>query len=320
MGEPGAHSESKTPRATVVVTACSVERGLPGTLAAVRAQADAADAEVLLVFNVAEDEIPADDLDGVAPLVDRVLFEPRPGKSVALNSAVEAAGSEIVAFTDDDAVPREGWLEAVVAPFEADGTLEGVGGRVVPVFPDAPPPAWYVRLVRRKPSHFLGPKHDLGDAEIDYELPLGDSISPVPLGANCAWRRSVLLRIPYREELGPNRATGMRGGEDTCLALEVLAAGGRIRYVPDAIVEHPVEPERMTRDYVIEGFRRQGREYGTVMRTLGRTVADPARMRRAANRGEDAWWLRTLQGPYKTFKRELRREFAREVCSSLSLQ
>ncbi|MEM1451237.1 MAG: glycosyltransferase [Planctomycetota bacterium] len=306
-------------RVTVVVTACTVFRGLSDALRELRAQADEEGAEVLVAFNTEPSAISADDLASLEPLVDRVLFEPRPGKSAALNTAVAGCNSEILAFTDDDAIPAPGWLAAIVAPLRADGGLAGAGGRVRPVFPEGGPPRWYRRLVHGKDTHFLGPKHDLGDAERDYVHPTGGSISPTPLGANCAWRRDVLLRIPYREELGPNRTTGMRGGEDTCVALEVMDSGERVRYVPGALVEHPVTHERMTKEYVIEGFRLQGLEYGTILSLLGRTVPGTSKMRRKAMRRDAPWWLRSILGPYGTFKREIRSEFARGACASLSL-
>ncbi|MEM9379378.1 MAG: glycosyltransferase [Planctomycetota bacterium] len=306
-------------RVSVVVTACSVFRGLADALQELRVQADAGGAEVVVAFNTEPSEISAADLAAVDPLVDRVLFEPRPGKSAALNTAVAACEREFIAFTDDDAIPAPGWLEAIVSPLVSDGEVAGAGGPVRPVFPEGGPPRWYRRLLHGKSTHFLGPRHDLGEGPRDYDHPTGGSISPTPLGANCAWRRDILVRFPYREELGPNRTTGMRGGEDTCLALEVMDAGERVRYAPSALVEHPVTPSRMTQDYVLEGFRLQGVEYGTILSLLGRTVADTSEMQRKARRGDTPWWLRSILGPYGTFKRNIRSEFARGACTSLSL-
>ncbi len=273
----------------------------------------------MLMFNTPPDEISAEDRATVDGFVDRMLFEPRPGKSQALNAAVDACRTEIIAFTDDDALPHAGWLEAVIAPLVRMPDVDGVGGRVVPVYTESPPPRWYKRLVRRKQTHFLGPKHDHGSEARDYDVPEGTTLGPVPLGASCAWRTSTLRRVPFRSELGPNRATGMRGGEDTCLALEVLNGGGRIRYEPSAIVDHPVTSDRMTKEYVVEGFRRQGLEMGTILQILGRTVERPNRWRRTAGRRDLPAWVQRLWGPYRTLKRRIRREFASAVLASLSL-
>ncbi len=90
--------------------------------------------------------------------------------------------ASIIAFTDDDALPHDGWLEAVIAPLERMEDVIGVGGPVVPIFEDVTAPAWYKRLVRRKATHFLGPKHDYGTVERDYVVPQGTALGPAPLG------------------------------------------------------------------------------------------------------------------------------------------
>lgn len=41
----------------------------------------------------------------------KYLFEPRQGKSYALNAAIKEAGSEIIAFTDDDCILDRSWLK-----------------------------------------------------------------------------------------------------------------------------------------------------------------------------------------------------------------
>jgi len=118
-------------------------------------------------------------------------------------------------------------------------------------------PVWYQRLVRNRRSFFLGPTHDLGDEPRDYEP---ESLSPLPFGANCAYRRELLLRLGYAAELGPNRETGTRGGEDTLLARRVLDLGYRLVYAPRAEVHHPVSAERMTPQFVVQAYYWQGVE------------------------------------------------------------
>jgi len=307
-------------RATVIVTAVSVHRGLTETLAIVRREAAAAGAQVLLVFNTDEAGLSAEDRGSVEPLVDRMLFESRPGKSAALNTAVAACSTELIAFTDDDALPAEGWLEALISRMEREPDLVGLGGRVLPLYLEGPPPGWYERLVGKKAASFLGPKNDLGGEPFDYAAPEGASFPSVPLGANCAWRRAVLLTYPYREALGPNRVTGMRGGEDTCVAMEILQAGGRVSYEPTATVHHPVAASRMTKEYVIDGYRCQGVEVGRILQVFGKTVENHDKWRRSAQRRPFPMWLQLIEGPYRTLKHQLRREFARAVCESLSIE
>lgn len=306
------------PSTTVVLTACGDDRGLRETLANVRLQADLVGAQVLLVVNAWPDDLGHDARQALEGLADQMLFEPRTGKSHALNTAIGATVSEVLAFTDDDATPSGRWLEELLTPLARDPELAGVGGPVEPVFPAAGSPPWYRRLIRRHATHFLGPKHHLGDDAREYGVPSGGSISPVPLGANVAWRRTWLVDHPYRPDLGPNRETGLRGGEDTLVALEILEAGGRIAYAPRAVVHHPVDPARMTEAFVTDGYRSQGVEYARVLTALGRSPAetDLAKLRRSAMAQplKDAW--RQLAGPeYRRIKRGCNRAFAAGACA-----
>lgn len=259
---------------SVIVTACADSDALRATLREVTRQALALGGDSCLVVNTAQDAMPAASRAALEELVDRLVFEPEPGKSNALNAAIAHVDGHIVAFTDDDASPSASWLQHMLAAFDVndgpDSTpIAGVGGPVLPVLPRESTPAWYRRFLGRLPTSFLGPKQHLGNQAMDYVLAPGSDLGSVPLGANCAWLRSSLLQFPYRPELGPNRDTGMRGGEDTCLALQVMSAGGRVRYEPMARVYHPVDPSRMTRSYAIEGHRINAIEYVRLLRILG---------------------------------------------------
>jgi len=48
----------------------------------------------------------------------RYVLEPRPGLNIARNRALQEAQHEIVAFTDDDAVPDSTWLRALISNFD----------------------------------------------------------------------------------------------------------------------------------------------------------------------------------------------------------
>src|SRR5262245_11046394 len=66
--------------------------------------------------------------------------EPRPGKSIALGTALAAATGDVVAFTDDDVLVDAGWLEAIRTAM-ADASTALVGGPVAPRW-ESPPPRW----------------------------------------------------------------------------------------------------------------------------------------------------------------------------------
>lgn len=280
------------PEVCVLIATLGEAELLEPSLAEVRRQADALGAELLLVVNAAEQELDAERRRAWAALTHRVVFEPRPGKSRALNAGLRATEARIVAFGDDDAMPYRGWLEAITAPLrEGQPGVVGTGGRVVPVYPPAGPPAWYRRLVAGSSSSFLGPLHDLGPEARDY--PADGNTSILPFGANCAYLRQALLPEGYDPGLGPSRTTGLRGGEDTAVAIRLQQRGGRLRWTPRAVVHHPVGRDRLTREFVERGYWLQGVETVRFQVALGlpQLSLPSARRRLLRHRLRQAWNL-----------------------------
>lgn len=253
-------------RVSVVVATTADTEGLTGLLERLRPQVDAAGGELLVAVNRERSAVRREVVEACERLADHVLFEPRPGKSRALNQAVSKARGDLCAFIDDDAQPAPDWLAELLAPFDQDPDVAGVGGRVLPVLPGEGVPGWYLRLCRSRPTHFLGPRHDLGERSRDYAA---GSFATLPLGVNCAWRRALLAELGYADDLGPNRESGTRGGEDTLLARRVVDGGRRVVYAPKAVVQHPVTRERLQARYVLEGFYWQGVERVRIHRHLG---------------------------------------------------
>ena len=89
------------------------------------------DWELIVVDNNSTDRT-QDVLSGfVGRLPLRIHFEPRQGKSVACNSALQHAHGDVLLWTDDDVIPVQGWLEANLSRFNA-GDADVVFGKVVP--------------------------------------------------------------------------------------------------------------------------------------------------------------------------------------------
>lgn len=259
------------PAYTVVVATCGDSPHLLPTLDRVRGQMGGlgVPGELVVAVNDHSEAVPRERREALVAACDVLLYEPRHGKSHALNRAVRAARGDVVAFIDDDALPEPGWLSALVGPMLADAALAGVGGRVIPVLPERGVPGWYRRLVRGRQGYFLGPVHDLGDARKDYRA---ERQNEMPLGTNSAFRRELLVEIGYAPELGPNRVEGTRGGEDLLMAKRILDRGLRVVYEPRALVLHPVDTPRLTPRYVLEGYYWQGVEKVRLRRALGQEV------------------------------------------------
>ncbi|RIL07680.1 MAG: hypothetical protein DCC71_02220 [Proteobacteria bacterium] len=289
---------------TVLVTACCDSAPLRRCLETLRAQVAAAGGELLLALNAAPAALAPDARASLAALADRLVFEPCVGKSHALNAGVAAARGDVIAFTDDDAIPQPGWLAALLAPLRdpaRPADLVGAGGPVVVELPERTP-EWYRALVRNAK---IGPRHEPFTHACDY--PAGGDAPLVPIGANCAYRREVFERHRYDTCLGPNRATGLRGGEDTLLGRRLLREGARLRYCPDARVVHPIDAARTTYAYVRHGAYLQGVQNVLIARALGDPVEDPARLRHRLaklRRRRLAIWL-SLAGVEGARRREL---------------
>jgi glycosyltransferase involved in cell wall biosynthesis len=202
--------------------------------------------ELLVVDNNSKDETRQVVQQASTRLPARYVFEGRQGKSWALNTGIGESRGEIVVFTDDDVTFDRQWLTRIVEPFTA-GDVLGVGGRIHAVW-NGPTPSWW-RVGGRRRLMAAVVFFDEGAAPIDLSSP--------PFGANMAFRREAFDRVGlFQTNLGPAPGSLLRG-EDTELARRVMAAG-RVVYAPEAVVFHPVEPERRRKSY----FRRWYFDYG----------------------------------------------------------
>jgi glycosyltransferase involved in cell wall biosynthesis len=70
----------------------------------------------------------------------RYAFEPRLGKSRALNAGIAAARGAVIALTDDDVSPADDWVATAATVLDQRG-IDGAGGRILPRW-EADPPSW----------------------------------------------------------------------------------------------------------------------------------------------------------------------------------
>jgi glucosyl-dolichyl phosphate glucuronosyltransferase len=180
--------------------------------------------------------------DMPAPL--HYIFEPRQGKSYALNNGISLSQGEIIVFTDDDVRVGPGWLDAACEALDADPSIEYTGGPVRPLW-GAPPPQWIDR--------------DRGDlwgtlAILDYghEPFIFEDRKRVPLGVNMAVRRTMIERIGgFHPDLG-RRGRSLLGQEQAEFFSRGRLAGAQGLYIPAMEVHHYVPESRLTKQY----FRR----------------------------------------------------------------
>ncbi|MEY2446752.1 MAG: glucosyl-dolichyl phosphate glucuronosyltransferase [Acidimicrobiaceae bacterium] len=183
----------------------------------------------------------------------RVVVEPALGAANARNRGITEAGGTIVAFIDDDVVPDDDWLQRLVEPLLND-RCEAVGGQVR-LDASGPRPRWLSSWLLPYLSHF----HP-SDQEVDLASVPSDVLTePYVLTANAAFTAEVLDRTGgFDPQLGTRDGVPF-GNEELRLCRQVLAGGGRIRYLPTARVVHELPPSRLRRSYFARRLYAQGR-------------------------------------------------------------
>lgn len=205
--------------------------------------------EVLVVDNNSKDETRKviEQFVSRFPGRFRYVFEPRPGKSNALNSAIQNSQAPILAFMDDDVQVEPDWLQKLTRIFE-NFTYIGSGGRIFPEKGFVPQP-WLDSSVR----YALAPlaMFDLG--------PEAGELKEPPFGTNMAFRREAFSRYgEFRRDLGPQPGSEIRS-EDTEFGMRLLLGGERLWYEPAAVVYHAVSQQRLKQAYFLKWWYGKGR-------------------------------------------------------------
>lgn len=225
------------PSLSVVVPVHDGATALPGLLAALAAQEDVGDVEVVVVDNHSSDRTA--EVASASAVVSRLLAEPRPGSYAARNTGWRACRGDVVAFTDVDCLPEPGWLRALVRALDAGADL--AGGAVVPGPP--PPGRWAGWWAGYDRAMYLDQADNVRE-------------SGFAATANLAVRRQVL------EELG-GFDDALASGGDALFGRRAVAAGYRLEWAPEAVVLHrPRAGLRATWSL----WRRLGKGYGDLAR------------------------------------------------------
>ena len=228
---------SSSPTATIVIPTKHRPDYLEVALGTVAPQARAAGAE-LIVVNDGADAAP----DAIARRHGaRVVTPPPPGGlNAARNAGIDAAGSELVVLIDDDVSAPTGWLDALLAGAASAPEIDVFGGPI------------------RARLEGGGPRSCGRESAPITTLDLGPRDRDVPLvwGANMALRRRALERAGHFDETwhGP--------GDEEDWERRYTAAGGVVRYLAAAGLEH----RRSARDATITRLSRAAYRQGRASR------------------------------------------------------
>lgn len=167
----------------------------------------------------------------------------QPGKSRALQQAIERIARGLVVFTDDDVRVNREWLTAYAAAARRHGEHAFFGGPLL-IDSDVSPPPW---LREHLPPSVLGWQRSSADETVGQAC---------FLGANYAASAQRMLAVGgFRAELGVG-GDGNPVGEEFDMQERLLAAGCRGVYVPQAQVWHYVPAKRCTPQWALERIER----------------------------------------------------------------
>ncbi|MCE9613211.1 MAG: glycosyltransferase [Lentisphaerae bacterium] len=184
----------------------------------------------------------------------RHVATPPFNKAAALNAGIAAAETDWLAFTDDDCLPDANWLKAGAA-YAASSGVNLFSGRLEPGPITFPLPRW----LRHRPHEIV----TWSPAYVDYApLPQSGILAPnerVPFGANIFVRKWVFDTYGgYDEALWARCGEAALGSEDAEFGMRVRVRGERIGYCAEALVVHPIFPERTTMRYYLRHIYHAG--------------------------------------------------------------
>ncbi len=201
-------------RASVLVPTRDRAEYVDVALRSIAPQAAAAGAEVIVIQDAAEDQR----VSAIARAHGArclVHGETR-GPNAARNTGIDAARGELLVLVDDDVEAWPGWLDALLSAADALPEHEAFGGPIRP-------------RIEGLDLHWCG-REDLPVTTLDHGAADRD--------VTYAWSANLMIRRRALERVGTfDAALEIYGDEEEWLE-RLAAAGGRVRYVGAAGVDH----------------------------------------------------------------------------------
>ena len=193
--------------------------------------------QIIVVDNAPIDESTRELLTGPFGAAHGITYvrEDRPGLGIAHNAALPHLRAEFAAFTDDDVLADQFWLEGLLDGFDTGTNVVCVTGMIVPAELETREQLWtedYLGFTKGYEPRLF----DLGQNRPESPLyPFAAGV--LGSGANMAFRTSYLVRVGgFDDALGTG--TMSRGGDDLAAFHEVIMNGHQLAYAPSAIIRH----------------------------------------------------------------------------------
>jgi len=228
---------------SIVICTYNRERYLPAALESLYDQQLSKEVyEVIVVNNNSSDNTEIVCNEFIANHQDAqfiYLNEPEQGASFARNTGAAIAQSPLLCFMDDDAIAHPNYLSLIIDFFKHHPDAGGLGGRIIPKYIPSEP-IWM--------SHFVSSL--VGNFDYSKVITVF-SPNKYPLESNMIIKREDFSLVNgFNTALPGVKGTLRIGGEGKEFFLKLKALGKIIYYHPDIIVDHIVETEKLTPEYM----------------------------------------------------------------------
>jgi len=160
----------------------------------------------------------------------RYVPEKNKGLSFARNRGIQEALAPVITYIDDDAEATPGFLQSIVNFIEANTTVVGIGGKVIPKYSETEEPKWMSKYL----NGFVG-RMDYGPSPKQF-----DNTMKYPAGCNMTYTKAILQKAG-----GFNNQLTFRS-DDKYIFHQVTKLSSQIYYLPGAMLYHNIDKDRLS--------------------------------------------------------------------------
>jgi hypothetical protein len=204
--------------------------------------------QVVIVDNGSTDSTPEVVRRFAGRLPVTYVLEPQAGKSRAVNAGLRRVAGDLILFTDDDILPCPDWLTQYATAAASQPDYDVFGGPELLKWP-CEPPTWAIcdKTVR-----------GLCFAHVDRTHRTGP-FAGLLVGGNFAVRARAQVQIgEFNPDVGPMPGAYTMGNEAEFIE-RLRRAGYQVWWIQDAVAEHIIRPEQVTKKWMWSRAIRAGR-------------------------------------------------------------
>lgn len=166
------------------------------------------------------------------------LFEPKQGATIARNAGGFLAKGNVIAFLDDDVIPKEDYIENLIKAF-SEKELDYIGGGIELEYL-VPKPDWLDDRLAGILAYC-----DYGNNIIEFPC----QGKKYPISANIAIKKEIFEAVNGFLQNELNYKWSKPCNDDILFGTKVHKAGYKLTYLPNITVKHLIPKERLTVDY-----------------------------------------------------------------------